>query len=54
MPINIFELECYQEGNERKHEELVPIKSSKNDSDKVIDLMLYKEQCVLIRNLHVY
>ena len=37
----MFELNFNQYKNKWKHN-LVPIESSKNDSDKVIDLIIYK------------
>ena len=39
--INIFELNFYQDQNNWRHR-LIPIEVSKNKSDKVIDLAIYK------------
>ena len=41
LSVNIFELNFYQDGDKCKHN-LIPIEISKNDSDKVIDLLIYK------------
>ena len=41
-------MKCYQDGNKRKHI-LIPIEISKTDSDKVIDLKLYKNHYALIK-----
>ena len=41
LSVNIFELVFYQEQNQWKHK-LIPIEISKNDSDRVIDLAIYK------------
>ena len=51
--INIFELNFYQDQNKWKHN-LIPIKVSKNDSDKVIDLILYKNHYALIKKTNVF
>ena len=51
LSINIFEVRLYQEGVIGKHN-LVSIEISKNDnSDRVVDLMLYKNHYVLIDKL---
>ena len=44
--VNIFELNFYQDKNKWKLN-LVPIEISKNDSDRVVDLLLYKNHYVL-------
>ena len=36
-----------------KHE-LIPIESSKNESDRIVDLLLYKNLHALIKTLHVF
>ena len=41
LSVNIFELIFYQDQNQWKHK-LIPIEVSKNDSDRVIDLAIYK------------
>ena len=40
LSINIFELNFYQDQNQWKHK-LIPIEI-KNDSDRIIDLAIYK------------
>ena len=46
--INVFELNFYQDENKWRHK-LIPIEVSKNDSDIVIDLLLYKIQYAPIK-----
>ena len=53
MSINLFELNFYQDQNKWRHK-LIPIEVSKNESDKVIDLMIYKNHYVLIKKLDVF
>ena len=53
LSINIFELNFYQDQNQWKHK-LIPIEVSKNDSDRVIDLAIYKNHYVLIKKLDVF
>ena len=48
LSVNIFELIFYQDQNQWKHK-LIPIEISKNDSDRVIDLAIYKNHYVLIK-----
>ena len=43
----------YQDNNNWKHK-LIPIEVSKNDSDKVIDLLIYKNHYALIKKLNVF
>ena len=43
----------YQDQNERKHN-LIPIEVSKNDPDKVIDSLIYKNHYALIKKLNVF
>ena len=50
LSINIIELNFYQDQNQGKHK-LIPIEVSKNDSDRVIDLAIYKNQYVLNKKL---
>ena len=52
LSINIFELNCYQDQNKWKHK-LIPIEISKNNSDRVIDLAIYKNHYVLVKKLDV-
>ena len=52
LSINIIELGFYPDQNEWKHQ-LIPIELSKNESDRAIDLVKYKNHYVLIYKLHV-
>ena len=50
----MFELNSYQDQNKRKHT-LVPIAISKNDeSDRVVELIIYKNDYALIKKLKVF
>ena len=51
--VNIYELNFYQDGDKWKHK-LIPIEISKKESDKVIDLLIYKNRYALIKKLHVF
>ena len=53
ISVNIFELVFYQDHNQWKHK-LIPIEISKNDSDRVIDLAIYKNHYVLIKKLNIF
>ena len=53
LSVNIFELVLYQDKNQWKHK-LIPIEISKNNSDRVIDLAIYKNHYVLIKKLDVF
>ena len=53
LSVNIFELNFYQDQNTWKHK-LIPIEISKNNSDRVIDLAIYKNHYVLIKKLDVF
>ena len=53
LSVNIFELNFYQDQNQWKHK-LIPIEVSKNDSDRIIDLAIYKNHYVLIKKLDVF
>ena len=53
LSINIFELKFYQEETKWKHK-LIPIEISTNKSEKVIDLLIYKNHYALIKKLHVF
>ena len=52
LSVNICELNFYQDGDKWKHN-LLPTEISKNESDKVIDLLIYKNHYALIKKLHV-
>ena len=45
--INIIELNFYQDQNKRR-QKLVPIEISKNESDRIIDLLIHKIYYVLL------
>ena len=53
LSINIFRLNFYQDQNKWRHN-LKPIEFKKKDSDKVIDLLVYKNEYVLINILNVF
>ena len=53
LSINKFELNFYQDQNQWKHK-LIPIEISKNDSDRVIDLLIYKNHYALIKKFNVF
>ena len=53
LSVNIYELNFYQDGDKWKHN-LIPIENGKNESDKVIDLLIYKNLYALIKKLHVF
>ena len=53
LSVNIYELNFYQDGEKWKHS-LIPIEISKIESDKVIDLLIYKNHFSLIKKLHVF
>ena len=53
LSVNIFELNFYQDQNQWKHK-LMPTEVSKNDSDRVIDLLIYKNHYALIKKLNVF
>ena len=53
LSVNIFELVFYEDQNPWKHK-LIPIEISKNASDRVIDLAIYKNQYILIKKLNIF
>ena len=53
LSVNIYELNFYQDGDKWKYN-LLPTEISKNESDKVIDLLIYKNHYALIKKLHVF
>ena len=53
LSVNIFELNFYQDQNQWEYK-LIPIEISKNESDRVIDLAVYKNHYVLIKKLDVF
>ena len=52
LSIKLNELNFYLDGDKSKHN-FIPIESSKNESDKVIDLLIYKIHYALIKKIHV-
>ena len=53
LSVNKFELNFYQDQNHWKYK-LIPVEVSKNDSDGVIDLAIYKNHYALIKKLDVF
>ena len=53
LSVNIYELNFYQDGDKWKHN-LLPTEISKNESNNVIDLLIYKNHFALIKKLHVF
>ena len=53
LSVNIFELNFYQDQNQWKHK-LIPIEISKNNSDRVINLAIYRNHYVFIKKLDVF
>ena len=53
LPINRIQLNFYKDKDKWKHN-LIPIELSKNDSDRVIDLLIYKNHYALIKKLNVF
>ena len=53
LSINIFELNFYQDQNEWR-DKLIPTKASKNDSDRVVHPLIYKNHYVLNKKLNVF
>ena len=49
LSINIIELNVYQDKNKWKHNS-TPIEISKNESAKVVDLLVYTNHYALIKN----
>ena len=53
LSINIYELNFYQDGDKWKHN-LIPIEFSKNESNNVFDLLIFKNLYALFKKLHVF
>ena len=53
LSVNLFELNFFRDQNKWKHK-LIPIEGSKNISDRVIDLAIYKNLYVLFKKLDVF
>ena len=50
LSINKFELNSYQDKNKWKHK-ILPNEISKNESDRVIDLLIYRKHFALIKKI---
>ena len=53
LSINIFDLNFYQDQIKWRHK-VVPIEVSENELDRVIDLLIWKNQYALIKKLNVF
>ena len=53
LSVNIYELSFYQDGDKWK-QNLIPIEISKTDSDRVVDLLFYKNHYALIKKLNIF
>ena len=53
LSIDIFEIKFYQDQNKGRHKK-IPVEISKNNSDRVIDLAIYKNHYILIKKLDVF
>ena len=53
LSVKIFELFVYQEQNKWTHK-FIPIEISKNETDRVIDLIIYKNHYVLIKKVNIF
>ena len=53
LSTNIYELNIYQDQNKWKHK-IITVEVGKNDSDRVIDLAIYKNLHALIKKLNVF
>ena len=51
--VNIFELKFYQDKNNWKYN-LIPIEISRNESDRVVEILIYKNHYALIKKLNVF
>ena len=53
LSVNVFEIVFYQDQTNWRHK-LIPIEISKNNSDRVIDLAVYKNHYARIKKLDVF
>ena len=53
LSINIDELSFYQDQDRWKHNS-IPIAFSKNESARIVDLLIYTNHYALLKNLHVF
>ena len=49
LSINSFDLNFYQDQNKWKHK-LIPIEISKNESNRIVDVVIYKNHDALSKN----
>ena len=52
--LNILSINIYELGFDQNKHKLIPVEISKNESDKVIDLLIFKNHYVLIKKLNVF
>ena len=53
LSINIFEINFYRDQNKWK-QKLIPIEINKNETDRVIDLLIYNNHYVFIKKFHKF
>ena len=53
LSVNIYELNFYQDGDKKKYNS-IPIEISKTISNRVVDLLIYKNHYAAIQKLHVF
>ena len=53
LSVNKFELNFYQDQNKWRHK-VLPVEISRNNSDRVIDLSIYKNHNILMKKLDVF
>ena len=53
LSVNLFEINFYQDQNKWKYK-IIPIEISKNNTDRIIDLAIYKNHYVLIKKLDIF
>ena len=53
LSVNIFELNFYQDQKKWRHK-LIPFEVIKSESDRVIDLLNYKKNFVLMKKIHIF
>ena len=53
LSLNIYELNFYHDQGKKKHK-IIPVETSKNESDKIIDLLIYRNHYVLIKKLNIF
>ena len=53
LSVNIYELNFYQDGKIWKHN-IIPIEISKNNSDRIVDLLIYTNHYAFTKKIHVF